>query len=415
MYITFYPGGFSPDSIDQYRQAVSSSYNDWHPVLHTLFAFTLPLKLSGGWIGSIVFFQVLVFSLAMAYMLYVLAEYGNRKYSVMVMLYMLLNPATLSIVMYPWKDVTFAVFAMLSMTFAVRVYFTGGRWLERTGNIIVFILVLSCATIFRHNAILFTFPLLFAVMLYAGKKQKIFLVIGVCTVLFMIRGVLYPYLDVKKPGSRVVETTCTPMTVIADAVMDSEDKIDNDIKDFLYSVAPREKWKEYYSIGSFNSVKFRGIDGNPIEEAGHVKIIGMMLRCVREAPFAAVRGFIALTDMVYGIAGRVDWSIFPGVIDNDYGIKSSGIHLLQYAYKAYHYMSLVFFKHIFWHTGILMLAVIIFCLAKLDFRDVKKLCLIMPLFLYNFGTMLFLGGNDFRFFYCTYTVVPLILLLLLRK
>lgn len=47
-YIAYYPGCFSQDSKEQYEQATNTSpYNDWHPVLHTILFFNIPLAISG--------------------------------------------------------------------------------------------------------------------------------------------------------------------------------------------------------------------------------------------------------------------------------------------------------------------------------------------------------------------------------
>lgn len=47
-YIAYYPGCFSQDSKEQYEQATNiSPYNDWHPVLHTILFFKVPLVISG--------------------------------------------------------------------------------------------------------------------------------------------------------------------------------------------------------------------------------------------------------------------------------------------------------------------------------------------------------------------------------
>ena len=67
--------------------------------------------------------------------------------------------------------------------------------------------------------------------------------------------------------------------------------------------------------------------------------------------------------------------------------------------------------------GILNLAVIIFVWAKLDFSRVsgwKRLCFVLPMLVHNFGTMLLLQANDFRYFYYSYLVIPLVILVLLR-
>ena len=41
-FIAYAPGGFSPDSISQYEQAITGQFNDWHPVIHTILFFWLP-------------------------------------------------------------------------------------------------------------------------------------------------------------------------------------------------------------------------------------------------------------------------------------------------------------------------------------------------------------------------------------
>ena len=45
-YAAYFPGAFPTDSIAQYQQVITGKYSDWHPVLHTLFSFWLPLKIT---------------------------------------------------------------------------------------------------------------------------------------------------------------------------------------------------------------------------------------------------------------------------------------------------------------------------------------------------------------------------------
>ena len=412
MYAAFYPGGFSPDSINQYEQAAGfKHYNDWHPVLHTLITFTLPLRLFGGWAGSIVLMQIVIASLALSYSSLVIAETGNRKYAAIFLAYTLLNPLTLAIIMYPWKDVAFAISAMLCMTFAVKVYFSGGGWLKRPRNVVLFVLFMSSATIFRHNGILFTFPLLAAVMLRADKNTGIMAAGGCIALVLAVRLVLYPCLGVAKPGYRITETTLAPMTVMLNAAYEAPDRVAPDIKDFIVKAAG-ENWRDNYVVGSFNSVKFKGISRDVIEEAGYTKIFGMTARCLRDAARPSIRGFAALTLMVYGICGPAEWAIYPGITENDYGIDYGGIRPLRLLFRAYYEICRLFLKPVFYHIGILLLITIMLILSRADFM---RMCFALPILAYDFGTMLFLGGNDFRFFWCTYLVVPLVILVLLRN
>lgn len=414
MYIAYYPGGFSDDQISQYSQAVNSKYDDWHPVLQTLFAFTLPLKLSGGWIGSIILFQIVIFSLALAYTSYTIAEYGYIKYAKFFLFYIMINPVTLGISLFAFKGVSFAIFAMLAMTFAVHIYFSKGQWLNNAFHMVIFLVVIVTATIFRHNAILFTLPLLIAVMLYVSWKKKFLLVAGFLFIIFLVRWPLYSYLKVTEPDLRVVETTGLPMTIIGDAVHETPQNIDKDILDFAYKLVPPEIWEKNYKTGAFASVKYFNFKHLQfIEEAGYAKIFNMMLRCIIQSPIASLKGFCACTDIVYGIAGHIDYPIIPFVSQEGYGIEIKGIPFLQLIFEIYVKLTRGFLKHIFWHVGVLLLVLLVLALIKVN--NMQKLFLVLPLFTYDFGTMLFLHANDFRYFYCTYLVAPLVYLVLLLR
>lgn len=391
MYIIFYPGGFSADSIGQYSQALKlENYNDWHPVLHTLFAFTLPLRLSGGWIGSIVLFQIFVFSLAMAFMLLTVYDFSNKVYTRAVMLYMLLSPAVLGISICMYKDTSFAVTAMLAMTFAARVHFTNGKFLNSAKNTICFVAVLVLTTIFRHNAILFTFPLLIAVMLYAGTKQKVLMLVLFLALIFLIRGPLYSSLNVEAPGYRKYETLGAAMSIITTAAEETPEVLDSDIVEFASEMTP-----------------------DKVEEAGYAKMLGMVWRCLKQSPFVTLKVFCLYEGRAMGIAGVFSEGTAPYIVENNYGVEFRGLYALSRLFYFYSYGSMMTLKHIFWHPGIISLAVIILILAKLT-QDFRRLCLVMPVLIYNYGTMILSRSNEFRFYAYGFLVMPLIMIIALR-
>ncbi|MBQ3396620.1 MAG: hypothetical protein IJG55_09925, partial [Synergistaceae bacterium] len=109
---------------------------------------------------------------------------------------------------------------------------------------------------------------------------------------------------------------------------------------------------------------------------------------------------------------------FNDSVTGNYYMNDGGGFSLQSLFILGEYAVMVLFRHIFWCIGVLNLAMIIFVLAKLDFsklNDWKKLCFTLPLFCYNFGTMLLLKSNDFRYFYYSYLVFPLMLLMLIKS
>ncbi|MBQ3266125.1 MAG: hypothetical protein IJH07_10155 [Ruminococcus sp.] len=420
-YAANYPGAFSADSMTQYKQAITGEYNNWHPVLHTLLGFTLPLTLTGGWAGSIVLFQLIAFSFAAAYAAYTILRHSNIAYAFLSLMFILVSPATAVMSMYPWKDIPFAITTLLAAAYAANAWFTKGEWLKKRSHIAAVVTVLVLATVFRHNALLFTLPMMIALLLYLNRKAAV--ITGVCFVaaVILIEGPFYAILKVEQPGDRAEEMLGVPVSVIGAVAAKNPQALDDDIKEFIYSVAPAESWTDGYVMGNFNTVKFRaGTDYHKISEAGAPKVIGYMLRCFVESPKEAFTGLIAATDIAYTItADDSYWSdVTPGIVGNEFGItyqnNPTANGIVSFMMKRLN----TFMKWIFWYIGAMNLILIVAALSRLRFRVKAEWERILPalsMLLYNFCTMLLLSGDDFRLFYYTFAVTPVLLLLLMRE
>ncbi len=420
-YFAYYPGGFTSDSIGQYEQAVSNRYNDWHPVLQTLFAFKLPLLLSGGWSGSIVLFQILVFSAVLGYTFDTAYLYAGRKYAIGTMVYILANPL-LRIAMYPWKDVTFAIAALLLTTFSLHVYMSKGNWIRNPLHFTAFAVACVLATICRHNGILFTVPLLFALMFQVSGKRFAILVLVVAALTTAVKGPLYSVLEVKKPGSRQIEILGLPMNAISAAVSITPDQIDGDILDFAHQIAPQDVWEEYFIYGNYNPFKMSGkTDHSVIEQVGSKRVLEMAARCVKESPQASIKSLVKLTEGVYTITDPHPDNTSPGIAPNNLGISGrSSENILCYVFYTLSALVEDFIPHVFLYYGVVHLVLFISILATCELNraaDWKKILFALPLLVYNYGTTLLMTGNDDapRFFYYTVLIVPVILIVFYRK
>lgn len=472
VYIFFYPGGMNADNVNQYGQALSGCYHDHNPVFHTLFSFTLPLKLTGGWFGSIALFQIIIFSFSLAYMAYTLYEYGSYLFAKRFLIFTVLNPATLGTSVVPVKDLAFAVASMLMMTFAVRVHFTGGKWLASLRNMAVFVFVAASGTIFRHNGVLFTLPLFLAMFFYVDKKKVLAMLLCFAGLIYAVRGPMYDALKVQRADNiRQIDALGLPMTIIGNAVKEAPECLDDEIIEFAHTVAPQEIWEkcfdvfrgwddikylkgsklQYISSQNFSEKDIQAVgkvDIYAVERVSWKKIVIMALRCFREAPFEALRGALGITAINYGILGslaRLGDSGIPVINENNLGVRNNNFFRLNFltnfirnnipenvkTFKEIRerditLQSLLIFvevgiiillKPIFWHIGVINLIVIVFILARLKFNrayDWKRLCLVLPLLIHNFGTMLLLMAPVFRYFYVSYLVFPLIILVLMR-
>ena len=415
-YLAYYPGFFSNDAIYQYGQAISGVYTDWHPAIQTFFTYTVPLKITGR-ADSIVLFQIIEFSCVLAYMTYTFFQYGQRKIAVISLLFILLSPVTGLMMMNPWKDVSLAIGSTLIMVFGFRIYYSNGIWFDKRGRIFTFALILAITTIFRHNAVLFTLPLLIAVLLCVWNKEKCLkIILYYLIILVLIKDPIYHTLNVQEEKFQQVELLGVPLSMLGNVAKEAPDAFDQETAEFIFSIAPKEDWKSLYQCGNYNSIKWgSNTNGNVIEETGVVPILEMTVRTLFREPKASLKGMLALTDLVYAIDGPIDWEIGKWVVENDFGIASRSIIGREGLDNYIEICKNSVFRYIFFYIGLINLIILASILCKCNFKDRndwKKALFGISILLYNFGTMLLLSGNDFRFFYLAFPVCPVILMIL---
>ncbi|MBO4681363.1 MAG: hypothetical protein J5623_05620 [Clostridiales bacterium] len=415
-YYAYYPGCFTVDSSNQYAQVISGHYNDWHPVTQTLFAFKLPLALTGGWFGSIVLFQVLCFSAVLGYSFNTVRKYTNMRYTIATMAFVLLNPLLGSITMFPWKDVSFAIGALLLIAYSLHVWFSKGAWLRSPVNTVAFILAAVLTTLFRHNAILFTGPLVLGVLLLISKKRAVLIALLIVVLCFGVKIPFYAAIKVEKPDQRVVETVGLPMTVIGAAVAHTPELLDEETLQFAYKIAPEEVWKEKYVFGSYQQVKFDPRTNNDvIEEYGRQKIILMMFRCFKNSPEVSIKALVKLTEASYTLTDEYNDAMILGLRYSDLGHQE-----VQSALKEYCYFTSCCFPFLYIRLGVMHLLLIVGVLSKCKLgklKDWKKILFIISVFAYNYGTSIIMAGNELstRFFFYTFPLTPLLLIFLFAK
>lgn len=416
--LAYYPGSFSPDSIGQYGQALSGKYNDWHPVWHTILFFTIPLKVFGN-PAAIVIMQNIYLSLILAYLAVTITEICSVKAAIISLAYIILNPYIGYIMLYPWKDVGFALGGLLCSIIAVKLVLKRQETFKLWKLIILGIL-LSWTTLFRHNAILFTAPLLVVLVFHIDRKTWLKIFVSFIVSMIVIKVPIYGAIGVEKPGKRVLESTGLPLTVIGNVVKETPDLLDEELSEFAYSIASQEKWTEKYSCGNFNSIKWEDIDTDVVEEKGYIGMFKLMIKCFELSPRASFKALFALTDVVYGFETGLEGDIGPDITDNDYGIEYTDVRSGKCSTLVSAYSSFVngsVFRY-FRTYGVVLFMMLVVALSRSKFKgwtSWKKAFMLVPIFCYDFGTMLLLTGPDSRFFSITFLVAPLIIIYILTK
>lgn len=137
-----------------------------------------------------------------------------------------------------------------------------------------------------------------------------------------------------------------------------------------------------------------------------------------------MKAFLALTDMVYGFETGLEGNVFfSDISENKYGIEypsdsgkvNTGLRIATSSYSSF--INSTIFKY-FRTYGICLFVLLVIFLGKLKFmswNSWKKVFLVVPLFVYDFGTMLLLTGPDSRFFFITFLVTPILVVYALNK
>ncbi len=415
----YWPGSYYPDSINQYYQAVTGAYENWHPVLHTWLFFWLPRQIFSEPAAGIITMQILWFSLAVAYLFAVLYQNGCSKlFLCLSWLYIIANPNTAYMVIYAWKDSAMSIFALVLFAQVLQIYMTKGEWLGKWRNVAAFSLSAFLTLEMRHNAVLLVAPvfvILFIVLRYFRKKvavSALFVIIAAV----ILQGPVFALAKVASPGRRTTEIVGLPMTILCNVYQNDRDSLSADALRFMDSLAKPEEWEDYYAVGSFNSMKWNvSLDIQyRVEEEGLENILRYTYEAALNSPEAAWEGFAYLTHQVWGIDGGEGQSIDYRIADNDYGIRyHDGNELLNAKFTAYAQSSGRYAtKYLFHYTGVMILLLLFMATAKLGNGRLARALMVLAPMAYDFGTMLLLSGPDFRFFHFNFLIViPLLYLL----
>ncbi len=412
-----YPGAVSVDSAVQWTQAATNTYSNWHPVFHTLL-LRLGYLLRPNY-GFVVALQCGLFSLAAGYLIAVLHSWGIKAWILLPLQALItLSPIVGNTMMYLWKDNAMTIGATLLLAQAANIYLSRGRWLRRLLNAAAFGLMLAFTTMVRHNAVLFTLPLLLAVLLcYRGQFKSMLASAAVfAACLALVWGPLYQSLHVTYPNNALEESIGVPMTVISDVRKLNPDALDGETRTFTDAMAGESGW-ESYQLHDYNSIKFGGTR-EAVARASMADILRMAASAARRDPRTAFLAVCGVTDLVWGVADEGDALIYvrnshdlPGVPVLDRTMNRIGRAVKTVITEPFQVFPLRWY---FGNIGVSFLLTLVAALWAVRRNGTAALVLVLPVLLYNLGTMAVLCGKDARFFAFSPLYCTLLLLVLLR-
>ena len=397
-----YPGGVTYDASNQWRQAQSGEFNNWHPVFHTLCVW-LASRIVGGY-SLVLLLQLVAFSFAMAYLVDTARSLGAPRWLLLLLQGLVVASSIVrNTLMTVGKDGAMAIGALCLLAQTIRVLQTRGAWLRRLPCALCYGLLLAFTTMVRHNGVLLTLPLgLFALCCYPCERKRVLLSLGAFALcVALVQGPLYGALDIVYPKNTLEESVGIPMTILCNEKQKSPDKLDERTNAFLDGLASEEDWRTVYQLNVYNSIKFT-FPREKIADVPASELLGMTLDAVKADPRNAFMTVNAVTDLVWGVTGANE-----GVekVNNTGDIEEAryGVAKLNAVGKAMVALfdAIYAFAPLSWlfkNIGVQQLLLLLVTLWALARGGVSRLSLAVPAIVYNLATMLLLCGGDARFF-----------------
>lgn len=226
LFLGFYPGILTPDSISQITQILSGNYSNHHPYYHTQvikFFFTIGMSLFNNINAAVAtysVFQILFMSMCFSLTLSTMAHLKiSNKILLLIGLFYAFMPYHIMYSLTMWKDIMFGGFVLLLITCIFRI-------LQNIANIKINYIILFISSIgfclFRSNGF-FAFVILtiFLILLFKTEQRKMLLVfIGAIILSIFMKYPMLSYLNVKQPDT--IEALSIPAQQIARVIVENK-------------------------------------------------------------------------------------------------------------------------------------------------------------------------------------------------
>lgn len=406
-FLAYYPGGMNLDALGQWWQVQDKILNDWHPAMNTILIY-LATRIHNSF-PFFIFLQIIAYCLSVGFLSASLNKAGiPHIVNMAAVIYLAVNPATLTIVPNMLKDASFAIFAIILFAQLILIFDSDGEWLNKPQNIIAITVILVMTTLMRHNGFFLTVPILVLLFVYKRVLKKIFVILVLFALaLVAIKGPFYMALNVSKHDNTLGEAAGIPMAILGNELVNSPNTIDDETHSFLNSIASDEEWKQNYYTGEWDSVKWNFGGTELLKDIDAKTLIKYTFKSILRAPKSAFSSFSCNTRVLTALVGRAYWAEEPYMSDNEYGISFKGVPFLNTLMHLYVIFSAYpFVSTLFWCLSVFLLALLILTVRTIARREYKKLIFVLPILLYDWGTGLLLSGPTYRYFFLN---VPLVI------
>jgi hypothetical protein len=304
--LIYWPGLMSPDSLDQWNQISTGIFNDWHPVFHTFFEWTLT-RLWGS-PASIALFQIFAMAALVSWGLTEFEKRGAPSWAswVTVGIFMVLPDFPVMTITL-WKDVAYSLSILLLSILALKIVFSKGKWLESKFSWIILGGAAALVALFRHNGppVAFGFLVIAIVFFPSFWKKWLGVIVFGAGIWLLVTGPFYSILGVTKiqEGNAIIP---------AISLFGIEAQVNQDISilnktefSYLNEILPASEWGKYTcdlaTAIAFNP-QFSTVSYNQFKD----RLFNTFLQLTREHPQTTLNHILCATSYIWRVTQTND-------------------------------------------------------------------------------------------------------------
>lgn len=403
--LAYWPGGMSPDSIEQWRELLTFKFIDWHPVFHTL-TYWLITRL---WLSpaAVVMAQILVLSLVLGWGLVVLRRFGSPGWLtwLTILLFMAL-PSIGFMVIVLWKDVFYSAAVTALTIMILEIVLTGGKWIRERFSWVYLGVTAALIVLYRQNGIVPAFGALFILLFVYRDSWKLFAraLLLALTLYVGIRGPLYTAIGVNRnvnSGLGISLSHLIARYTQTDVPFSPEERA------LLAKIRPDNPWP--YNCYMDNALLYDGNYNYSAAKENVNSLTILTLKLIHREPMVFLEHLECNASFAYQITQPENSeyeTVFTYIFTNDSGLKTEPKlpeikrFLDRWDGQTPGPLNWLIWRVPFW-SYVLLAGVIVYSLRT---HNWKALLIVVPIELSAASIILFTAGQAFRYVFSSILV-----------
>jgi hypothetical protein len=414
----FFPAVMSYDSVNQWHQMATFSFNDRHPPLYALTMWLLTRL----WFSpaAVAAFQIALQALAVCFALLTLARLGASKTLLWSLaLFFALFPVYGIYSVILWKDVPYSVCLLLLTVMLLRVLSSGGAALDSRLFQAGLGVILALIALLRHDGVLPYAGATVALLVLVWKRPRRLLSVLVVSLglILLVRFPVYSGLNVLRVEGSILTGKLYLFQIAA--VVVSGGSITSRELEIIEEILPLEVIKEHYTPYTSDTLLLaRGTKLEWLKREGRKQeLFRLWLELVRRNPAVIAHQISRNRSILWRVVEFPDAytaSYWLSIDPNMDGLSMSPIHRGWHEFLKNGILGPLGMKREFnwlFFRPALFLYLALFAVSIVAFRigSVKGLLLIVPLAMSTATFVLLCPVQDTRYFYAAFLIAPFLL------